>query len=501
MYDTRVVKSADGTWEGRADEKGIISFLGIPFAKPPVGHLRWRAPQKPDKMKGVYKAYQNGPIPIQIISTENSKTAPLAMSEDCLYLNIWLSNKETGKKAVLFWIYGGSYVAGHNHISEYSPEELVRKNRDILVVVPNYRLGILASLNLSSVDSSGEYGESCNLALLDQRMAMKWVHDNIESFGGDPENVTLFGHSAGSNAITHHLLLDESRKYFNTAKCESSFFPDLGFTTRERSLAAAETFFQISQTKQLKQLLELSPQEILEAQKQLYMAKLPGKEGKLFSPVADGMVVSEDPFADAIKRKFPEIPVMLGTSQGEYDQMFIGLSSDETRQKVTLLNQGKLMGHPEIIEKYLNLAVNMPEKEVYMDLQSDLYLRVPGLILAEAFCVHTDVYVFYFSKYDHKKHCRAGHGAMNPYIFGNIEEDEEEISLSEKLMGAWAAFIRNGNPWHERIPKWPAYDRRCRKIMVIDREWEIRQDYLWEQYELLAPFLEEGRRLMELENE
>ena len=89
---------------------------------------------------------------------------------------------------------------------------------------------------------------------------------------------------------------------------------------------------------------------------------------------------------------------------------------------------------------------------------------------------------------------------MNPYIFGNIEEDEEEISLSEKLMGAWAAFIRNGNPWHERIPKWPAYDRRCRKIMVIDREWEIRQDYLWEQYELLAPFLEEGRRLMELEN-
>ena len=305
---------------------------------------------------------------------------------------------------MLFWIYGGSYVAGHNHISEYSPEELVRKNPDILVVVPNYRLGILASLNLSSVDSSGEYGESCNLALLDQRMAMKWVHDNIESFGGDPENVTLFGHSAGSNAITHHLLLDESRKYFNKAYVKVLFFLIWDLQPEKEVLQQQKLFSDQYKQNKLKQLLELSPQEILEGpETTVYWRNCLEKKENCFSPVADGMVVSEDPFADAIKRKFPEIPVMLGTSQGEYDQMFIGLSSDETRQKVTLLNQGKLMGHPEIIEKYLNLAVNMPEKEVYMDLQSDLYLRVPGLILAEAFCVHTDVYVFYFSKYDHKK--------------------------------------------------------------------------------------------------
>jgi para-nitrobenzyl esterase len=495
------VNSPSGVWEGVQTVPGVETFLGIPFAKPPVGELRWRAPQECIRHVGVYSADKNAPMPIQIqnksTSDEKQDGNSASMSEDCLYLNIWVSDTEIKEKSVLFWVYGGSYVSGHNFIEEYIGENFVRKNPDIIVVASNYRLGVLASLNLSSVDKTGEYRESNNLSLLDQRMAMKWVHDNISSFGGDPNKVTLFGHSAGSNAISYHLIMAESRKYFTRAICESSFFPDLGNTSLEKSEHIAETIFHLSGSNTLEDLMELTPEQLLEIQEIIYSMSFKGKPSKLFSPVTDGIVVSKDPFGEILNGAAAGINLMIGTSSGEYDQMFLDLDAEESRNTAIQLNQDKLLKQPEIIDYYRKIEENIAEKEVYMDLQTDLYLRIPGMILADACSNYADVYVFFYQLYNEEEKCRAYHGSPNPYIFGTTMTETVKPIIYERLMESWASFVRDGNPNHVGIPQWPIYTGKGGGTMVMDTSWEVKQDFRREQYELLIPLIEEGRRLQE----
>ena len=198
----------------RIKKENVISFKGIPYAKPPIGNLRWKNPVLAEDSNKVYQAYYFGKSPIQI-EWETQLGSYYPQSEDCLYLNIWLNSKDTSKdKPVIVFIHGGSYSSGGTSDPLYDGHNLVEKSSDIIFITVEYRLGILGFINLSSVSGGENYKTSNNLGLLDIICALKWIQKNIQNLGGDPNNVTLMGQSSGGSSISLLLLIDESKGLF-----------------------------------------------------------------------------------------------------------------------------------------------------------------------------------------------------------------------------------------------------------------------------------------------
>jgi para-nitrobenzyl esterase len=203
---TDLVSSTTGDVRGFVQD-GLSVYLGIPYAKAPTGSRRFKAPEPQPKWNGVFNAYEFGAVCPQIydpIELDNPKEK--VNNEDCLTLNIWAAPAGSDKKAVMVFIHGGGFVVGSSKSSLYSGDSIV-KNSDVVFVSLNYRLGLLGYLDFSVIGGS-EYIDSANNGLRDQIMALKWVQDNIAAFGGDPQNVTVFGESAGGASVTSLLGID-----------------------------------------------------------------------------------------------------------------------------------------------------------------------------------------------------------------------------------------------------------------------------------------------------
>ena len=203
-YDEALaVKCINGTFVGRKTDN-IIMYRGIPFVgKQPVGDLRWKAPVDAVPDDGVYEAYYNAK---SAYGNGQLETGSLYyMDENCLYLNVWKSDETSAvKKPVMVWIHGGAFEAGGTVDPMFDCHSFVKENPDVIVVTIAYRLGVLGFLHLSHLPDGKDYPDSQNIGLLDQIMALKWVHENIAGFGGDPDNVTIFGESAGAASCTLH---------------------------------------------------------------------------------------------------------------------------------------------------------------------------------------------------------------------------------------------------------------------------------------------------------
>ena len=220
-YDeAHAVKCINGTFVGTEDN-GVASWLGIPYAKPPVGERRFKAPEYVDASDGVFEAKYFGKNAIAL-PQDDIKHVQELFSEDCLYLNIWLNEDDkTEKKPVMVWIHGGAYSTGSGSMSEYSGANLVQEQSDIIMVNINYRLNMYGFMDFSSVPGGEDFGTApCN-GLLDQAMALRWVHENIAAFGGDPDNVTVFGQSAGGGSVSILSVMKEANQYFQKAIAQS----------------------------------------------------------------------------------------------------------------------------------------------------------------------------------------------------------------------------------------------------------------------------------------
>ena len=208
-YDKSLaVKCVNGTFIGRKSE-GVIAYKGIPFVgKQPVGELRWKAPVDCVSDDGVYEAYYFGKIPRQEGSIGQVGSF-YPQSEACLYLNVWKAeNAGTEKKPVMVWIHGGAFEIGSTAEPREEGTNFVKENPDVILVSVEYRLGVFGFFHLSHLPDGGDYPDAQNLGLLDQVMALKWVHENIAAFGGDPDNVTIFGESAGGASVTSLPLIE-----------------------------------------------------------------------------------------------------------------------------------------------------------------------------------------------------------------------------------------------------------------------------------------------------
>ncbi len=460
------VSTRKGIFTGAVEPNGVLAFKGIPFAKPPVGRLRWREPIESEDSREHFDASVFKPIPVQVY---DKRYAALEQSEDCLYLNIYTADLEHDGRPVLVWVYGGAYIKGGASYEKFSGDMMIEENPDLILVTVNYRLGVFGSLNLSSVDKDGEYRYSNNLARLDLKAALKWVHDNIAAFGGDPDNVTVWGHSAGSSNISAQLLMTDGERHFKRAVMHSSFALDIGITSWEDSLCAARTFLDILGDPSMEELLELPAERILEAQVSLQKSDYFSEDRKPFSVVEDDIVIPKNSFRGLAGGSASGIDALIGTCCGEYDKQFRNKTTEEKRALLKSQCGGRI---PDMDETIRFLHGQEPEKsldEIYMDIKNDLWLRTPANLFAQAMSRHSKVYMFHtmLRKADGT---RAHHGCEYEMIFGRQDRELADDETARRIRQSWLNFVRCGTPGCGELPQWPAYDADKRSTMVLDRD-------------------------------
>jgi len=308
-----------GTLVGRSAD-GVTSFKGIPFAAPPVGALRWRAPQPAAKWTGERDAGQYGHDCMQLPFPSDAAPLGTPPSEDCLYANVWKPAGAKAKLPVMVWIYGGGFVNGGSSPPTYSGAELAK--RGIMVVSFNYRLGrfgTFAHPQLTRADPDG--GLLANYGYMDQLAALRWVKRNVSAFGGDPANVTIIGESAGGMSVHALLTSPLATGLFQKAVIESGG-PGVGAGT---SLAAAEEIGQAfaaakgiapSDPQAVSKLRALSADQIVDGLNLASMATPPGRARTYTGPIVDGRI-AVDPAAAYRSGRFSKVPVLLGATSND----------------------------------------------------------------------------------------------------------------------------------------------------------------------------------------
>ena len=314
-YDAaHAVKCLNGTFVG-TEENGVVSWLGIPYAKPPVGERRFKAPEYVEASDRVFEAKYYGKGAFG--STGYPDCVQKLESEDCLYLNIWVNEDDkTGKKPVMVWIHGGAYVVGSGSQASYSGANLVQKQSDIIMVNINYRLNMYGFMDFSSVPGGESFGTApCN-GLLDQAMALRWVHENIAAFGGDPDNVTIFGQSAGGGSVSILPVMKEARGYFQKIIAQSGS-TTLAFPVGcEAAQGKTKALLEYTGCKTMDDIMALSEEKLHEAYVQAV--------GKFTScPYYGTEVLPEAPIELYKKGYAKDISIMAGSTADEA-RLFMG---------------------------------------------------------------------------------------------------------------------------------------------------------------------------------
>lgn len=338
-------------------EENVSVWKGVPYAKPPIDDLRFRAPHPVDPWTGVYDATAFGPAALQpedpMMSMLEGEHA--AMSEDCLYLNIWSPAADEKRRPVMVWIHGGAFMNGSGSSALYDGSSFAA-NGDVVVVTFNYRLGIFGFLYLDDET----YAEAGNAGILDQVAALKWVKENIASFGGDPDQVTVFGESAGAMSIGILLAIPIAQGLFQQAILQSGAARNV-LQPETASRRAASFLNKLGlETNDLSALQEIPAAQMLEAAKDIPPMAL--------GPVLDGRVIPEHPETLLAKNAHKNVSVLIGTNKDEY-RLF------------TLFDQALQQGNEAEIERRLRkvLGENWKQLELRLagkSLTKDLYERI-----------------------------------------------------------------------------------------------------------------------------
>ena len=495
------VEVSQGKLRGHARGRHL-AFLGVPYARPPVGALRFKAPEPPQAWSGVRDALEFGNVAPQDLGSVAPFKASGPESEDCLYLNVYTPATDARRRPVLFWIHGGGFNHGSGSQPSYNGGPLAERG-DVVVVSINYRLGALGYLYLGG--HGGErWGAANNAGQLDQIAALRWVRDNIAAFGGDPAQVTIFGESAGSVAVCSLLAMPAARGLFTKAVAQS------GTANRAHSTAsAAELTARI--------LGELGLNDKHADQSQLQSAPLASllsaqaKHGGL-SPVVDGRTLPQRPLAAVREGSAREIPLLVGTTRDE-TRLFGALPRppiDDARleqQVRELLPRAAAERAGELVAVYRASRAQRQLPSENSDIADAVLtasrFRIPATRLCEAQVLHqpkTFLYQFDWESPARGGQLRACHGLEIPFVWGIIGANsttnfsgtgEAAERLAEQMMDAWIAFAKCGDPSHPGIGTWPAYDSGTRHTMLFGMRCEVspapfeEERAIWER--LLGP--------------
>ncbi|MEU1178162.1 carboxylesterase family protein [Streptomyces sp. NPDC005820] len=477
-----VVRTTAGVVRGRRED-GLTVFRGIPFAAPPVGEARFRAPRPPRPWDDVRDAYAFGPPPPQeagIQGREGVLEGPTG--DDWLTVNVWTPEADgQGGRPVMVWIYGGAYKLGHSGSPGYDAQQLARAG-DLVVVTLNYRVGIEGFARIE--------GAPANRGLLDQVAALEWVRDNIAAFGGDPGRVTVFGESAGAGSVASLLAMPSARGLFGRAIAQSvpgTFFSD-ALARDLASAIAAEAGLRPTAA----DLATVDPRRLPEAGAALSakMGERVDRWGQVaptvtpFSPVVDGEVLPVTPWAALAAGAGRDIELIVGHNAQEY-RLFValaGLVGKVTEEQAAGVLRLFAPGGEAGARAYREAYPDADAGELFERVQSDWLFHIPSLHLAEAQVAgggRAHVYELTWPAPGMGGALGACHGLDIPLLFGTYQADlgnllfagvevsEEARALTARFQTSWTSFARSGDPG------WPAYDPEQRLVQVLDVEPKV----------------------------
>ncbi|RAW00951.1 carboxylesterase/lipase family protein [Pseudochryseolinea flava] len=460
------IKTSNGIVEG-INEEEISIFKGIPFAAPPTGKLRWKAPQPVKNWSGILKcnsfrasAMQQTPKPYQMW-TEEFIPPVTPISEDCLYLNVWTPAKSAAEKLpVIVWIHGGGFVVGSGSCPIYDGLSLAKKK--VIFVTINYRLGVFGFLAHSELTTESGKNTSGNYGILDQIASLKWVKKNIEAFGGDPNNVTIAGQSAGSMSVQALILSPLARGLFQKAISQSGgFSTDMASRQLNAVSSRGEKLLKALNVKTLSALRDKSAAEIMKA-----------SEHFPFFPVYDGYVLPTDPVAHIQQKKHNDVSFISGWATG--DAWIVG-------KKTMTIKEFKEEAHFTFGNHANDFLKAFPATNQEEVTQSVLAFSIckfavlPTHLIAEATKKKAYVYQFSFVPTDKPNFPNYGafHSADIPYALHNLRQwnrpwQTRDKKLEELMSNYWVNFARTGNPNGNGLPTWKSYDTNENNILEFN---------------------------------
>ena len=456
-------------------EGNINVFKGIPFAAPPVGELRWKAPQPIKPWSGVKDCIQFAASPMQfdpvpfMCWSEEFLIPKKPIDEDCLYLNVWAKNTAT-KKPVLVYIYGGGFVSGGAGCAIYDGKEMAEK--DVVFVSINYRVGVFGFLAHPELTKESGYGASGNYALLDMIASLKWVKENIAAFGGDPNQVTIAGQSAGAFAVNHLCASPLAKGLFKGAIAQSGGSVLTSALRPTTSLQQAENmgldFAKKLNARSIEDLRKLSAQNIFNA-----------KQGLTY-PIEDGYVLPSSIADIYANGKQNDVALILGWN---LDDKVTGppVSAEAYKQQL----QKQFGTNADKVLQYYPATNDVIAAASQDNLSRDGFFGVQGYAWANAQLLKgkSNVFVYNFNRklpsYSAASNFGAFHTGEVPYVFNNLKTvnrpwEEIDIQLADQVSNYWVNFVKTGNPNGTNLTIWPAYNAQKEQVLIINKQTEAK---------------------------
>lgn len=507
--DVAVTTTESGKVRGYV-HNGIFTYKGIPYAKA----KRFEAPTRPDSWEGIRSSTTYGPVaPLLTPTTEVTDEPEFVFdhdwgytSEDCLRINIWTPSISDGRKRpVLFWIHGGGFTAGSSQeLPSYDGENLSKRG-DVVVVSINHRLNVLGFLDLSAYGEKYKY--SANNSILDMAEALKWVQTNITNFGGDPNNVTIFGQSGGGAKVNTLMGMPQAKGLFHKAINQSGSFRTQLLEKEDTQAIGAEVLSLLDlkstevdslQNIPFEKLSNVSSQALKNvAAKMREQGKPVIGFGLNWGPSKDGEILPYQLFSQEAFELSKDIPLMLGTTKNEFapfaNMRFVGASDEEIYAHIKQEWGAKSEEYIKAVKKaYPN------DTEVKDLIDVDTMFR-PGAVhqanekskLDSGAAVYMYLFTWQSPVFDGKY--KSLHCMELPFMFDNIKKAENMTGgggkaqeLAGKMSEAWIAFAKNGDPNHPGLPQWPEYNSDNTATMHLDTRCVVQPQLDKELFELVA---------------
>lgn len=493
-----IVQTQYGALQG-SSKNDLFYFKAIPYAQPPLGELRFQAPKKPNHWEGIKDATQ-----LSAAAPQNKGIVAMVdkIDEDCLYLNVVTPALDDKKRAVMFWIHGGSFTTGSGEQSVYLDSPLPKQ--DVVLVTINYRLGVLGFVNFGGL--AGDKNKfASNIGLRDMIAALEWVKENIESFGGDPNNITIFGESAGAMGVACLLGSPLAKGLFHKAIMQSGAAHMT--TLPEDADRVAQAFLSEAtiDIKDIQNIKALSIEQVLKIQEKIGGVKFSneGRKNRLpvssfaFIPTIGDDVLPEDPLLAIKNGLSKKVAIMIGTNLHEWN-FFVQLSDPgknnlDKDALLKVINTRVPNYAEEALACYYDDEELAKPVDVFSAIESDRFFRIPAIRLLEAQLKHQKncfSYLFTYEATLMDGKLGSCHAVEIPFVFGTVHDNFAKLfvgehpdikMLSDKCVLAWASFAKAASPQHDSLSDWPSYDLEERLTMELGVKCGLLIDPMREQ--------------------
>jgi para-nitrobenzyl esterase len=480
-----VANTTSGKVRGVVQENKVNAFRGIPYGAPTGGANRFMPPVKPEAWTGIKETVEWGLEAPQGPHTEIPEVAATipkqGISEDCLHLNVWTNGLgaqgDARKRPVMLWLHGGGFTSGSGSYTIYDGANLAHKH-DVVTVTINHRLNSFGFLYLAEIGGA-KFATASNCGILDAVAALEWVRDNIANFGGDPNNVTIFGQSGGAGKVSTLLAMPSAKGLFHRAIIQSGANLK-GFSTDDAT-KTARTLMDKLGVKTAEELQQV-PMD------QLVAATL-ATRGLRLGPVVDGKTLPAGPFDPTAPAMSADVPLLIGSTEFEVNffpnTQLDPIDDAELHAAVKQATRADDAAVDKLIALYRKGRPNATQVDLSQIIASDGF-RAGVITEAERKSVQpAPVYMYYFTWKSpvHDGKLKAFHTLEIPFALDNVDEGKsmtgsgaDRYPLQDKMSAAWAAFARTGNPNHKGLPNWPAFKTNQRATMIFDNQCKVEKD-------------------------